>query len=399
MVGRRISLLSMWLLAAIEAVAPAAPQSDSAPPPAVAPVPPTQVRSGIELRIERPAVLEGGRKLEVRRRLAGSAEKLGGNVVSLSIERRVGDGMVYALEASGLVLNQAGDIVTIGSSIEHAGRIAVYFRNAPSLRPRRARVVGIDEATDVGLLSIGPVDLPSLTVAGEPAFLREPAADAAPGDGEARYVVTLFGAAADGEPGAFSLGWLHEPLQDQVLGRRRFDQLLRVTLARSPTGGGGVIAQQDGSVVGLLLQPPTGEFTTGATQPLLALPAAALRRGIDAVARKNAEGTEVRLEPLAPAIAPRAWLGFGAMDLGESEFLGQLGASGAIVVQHVFEGSPALLAGLEPHDVVLAWNGAPIGSVDTMLGHLASSVPGETIRLDVVRRLERREMTLTLGAW
>lgn len=395
--------------AAWQEPAPAAPERRAAPVAAPGQAP---LRDGfeVELAVERPLLLEGGRKLEVRRRLAGSAEKLGGNVVSLTIERRIGDGMVYAFESSGLVLNQAGDVVTIGSSLEQAGRIAVYFRNAPSLRPRRATVVGVDATTDVGLLSIGSIELPPLQLAGE--LPAPPMVEGVPLDplvAEQRYVVTLFGS-ADGASSDVSLGWLHAPLRNPVVGKRRFDQLLRVTLARSPTsGGGGVIAQQDGSVVGLLLQSPSLEGAPIGGAPLLALPATTVQRGVAAVhaaraaAAESAGAAEATPAVDAPSsawyIAPRTWIGFGATDLAESEFLAQLGVGGAIVVQHVFEESPALVAGVEPHDVVVAWNGEPIGSVDAMLGHLARSAPGDAVQLDVVRRLERRSLTLTLGAW
>ena len=396
-------LLLPLLFACVANGALARPVPARVPAPVQEPVPArSPAGEGVEVErlVERPAMLEGVRKLEVRRRLAGSAEKLGGNVVSLTIERRVGDGMVYAFESSGLVLDTQGDLVTIGSALADSGRIAVYFRNAPSLRPRRASVVGVDAATDVGLLTIGPIELPPLVMATELPPLQANSVEGFaldPATAEKRYVVTLFGG-AEGEASAFSLGWLHEPLRNPVVGQRRFDQLLRVTLARSPATGGGVIAQQDGSVVGLLLQSPAAEGVPTEGAPLLALPAATVQRGVAAI-RTLHVAAPPSLPAARPAIAPRAWIGFGASDLAETEFLAQLGVSGAIVVQHVFEASPALVAGLEPRDVVVAWNGEPIGSVDSMLGHLSRSAPGDEVRLSVVRRLEPRTVSVKLEAW
>jgi serine protease Do len=396
--------LALLLAAAFACATDARAQEPATPPvaPTAAPAPATtpQLVTG-----DAPMVLDDGRRIELRKRLSTGAARVCPNVVQLSIERRVGDGLVVVLEASGLVLGRDGHVVTIGSSLEQAGRVSVYFANQPGLRPRRARFVGVDEATDVGVVEVGPVDLPTL----------ELAADAAPrsADGagapspETRYVVTLFGTGSP-EEGGVALGWMHDPLRNSTFGRRRFDSLLRVTLARTPTSAGGVIAQQDGRVVGLLLQPPQsfevalgGAFAASSGGPaLLALPATTMKRGVDALLVARAQ-QPARLEGSDGDGVPgnRPWLGFSARDLVEPEFLGQLGLGGAVVVSDVFEASPALAAGIEPHDLVLAWNGEALTTVDQLLERVARSEPGSVVELDTLRRLERRKAVVTLAAW
>jgi len=346
-----------------------------------------------------PAPLDGARRAEIKKALSHSVQRVVCNVVQLSIERRVGDGMSVAVEASGLVVDRAGHVVTIGSSLEQAGRVAVHFQEAAQLRPRRARVIGIDASTDVGVLEIGPIELPALEFA-QP----EPAA------AEGRYVVTLFGqpreprATDASEDGSLVLGFLQEPVRNPTVGGRRFDQLLRVSLVRSPDSAGGVIAGQDGRIAGLLLQ-PSRELAAGTAlrqAPLLALPAMTMQQGLSSVlaGAANPAATPLADSGAAAMVARgRAWLGFGAHDLVEDEFLHQLGRPGAIVVTDVFEGSPALAAALEPHDVVVGWNGEPLGSVDELTARVAAAAPGTTVELECVRRLERRTVAVTLGEW
>ncbi len=373
-----------------------------------------QAAPPVDLRLDSPrqlpAKLEEGRKLEVRRRLVTCAERVAPNVVRVSIERRVADGMSFSIEVSGLVVDPLGHIVTVGSTLEQAGRIAVYFAHAPQLRPRQARLLGVDDASDVGVLDVGPVDLPSLDLA---AGLGGDADPATPVNEEGRYVVTLFGSNELGdnyeERSGVAAGWLHDPIQNPIFGRRRFEKLLQVTVARGSHCAGGVIAEQSGRIVGLVLQPPQSELMLGESGngALLAIPTATLRRGLEAVLTQGGGG---ELVAAGTAAAPgalvevetasaRPWLGFGVNNLAEPEFLKQLGVKGALIVEDVFDASPALAAGLEPHDLLLAWNGKPLTTVDDLFEQMGRHRAGEVVQLECVRRLERRTVAVTLGAW
>ncbi len=333
-----------------------------------------------------PVELTEAHKVEVRRRLASAVESLRPNVVQISIEQSVAEGVFVSLEASGLVVDPGGHVVTIGSPLEQAGRVAVRFANFPRLRPRRAIVVGIDDPTDVAVLCVGPITLPALDLT-TPAAPPQAAL-------ESRYVVTLFGVRDDrGERDArVALGWLHDPLQNPTFGRRRYERLLQVTTARLPQGAGGVLAQQDGRVVGLMLSPAMSGVAATAGDWMLALPVETLRRGVESVL--------ARAEPTPPPAArPRAWIGFGATDLDEPEFLRHLGVAHAVVVSEVFDASPALAAGLAPHDLIVGWNGEPIRGVDELHERLAACAAGGEVALDCVSGLDRRSVKVTLGAW
>jgi S1-C subfamily serine protease len=145
----------------------------------------------------------------------------------------------------------------------------------------------------------------------------------------------------------------------------------------------------------MLLAPEFGVAPDAPMQPMMALPAAALQTGVTRVLEKAKQAAA----PRDPAGERRAWVGFGASDLTEPEFLRQVDAPGAVVVDEVFEASPALAAGIAPHDVLLRWNDRPLHGVDDLAAALAAASPGSKVALEFLRDLHRRRVEVTLAAW
>jgi serine protease Do len=334
---------------------------------------------------EVPFDLDEAESIVIRERLARAAHGVAANFVQLSIERLVTPELVVSEEAGGFIVGPEGHVATLGSTLAHAARVAVHFSNTPQLRPRRARVIGIDEATDVGVLSIGPIALERLALE---------ALEAAAAAGALRFVVTVCGDVDEPESSVM-LGYMHETLAQPMVMQRRFPRLLQVTLARRPPCAGGLVTLQDGRVAGLAL--PVQWAAAGADRTaMLAIPADVVGRGVAAVL---AAAPESRLAD-PPSLPPRAWIGFGVTELDEPEFLAHLDVPGALVVREVFEESPALAAGLEPRDLLLRWDGRPLARVEDLHAELAKVAPGSTIELDCMRRpLERRRVKLTLAGW
>jgi len=172
---------------------------------------------------------------------------------------------------------------------------------------------------------------------------------------------------------------------------------------------GAEIPRNDGTVIAMLYAPAFTTAPDAPMQPMLAVPSAMIQAGVSRVLANAAATTtpasltERRGEPLETAgfavASRRAWLGFGASDLTEPEFLRQLGVDGAVVVDEVFEASPALVAGLEPHDVLLRWGGRALCGVDDLSNALAATAPGSKVDLECVRGLSRRTVQITLGVW
>ena len=69
-----------------------------------------------------------------------------------------------------------------------------------------------------------------------------------------------------------------------------------------------------------------------------------------------------------------------------------------LIVADVAQGSPALAAGLEIGDLLLAIDGDAVQSSDRLLGRIQGKRPGETLLLTRRRGAAVDELTVTLGA-
>src|SRR5262249_50744268 len=123
--------------------------------------------------------LDEPRANDLRVRFADVARRLRGNVIRLTVERNLGDRpgekaagersgaaapQIVTIDVSGVVLDPVGHVVTFGNVLAQADRVSVRFVNLQGVRPRRARIIGTDPETDVGVLDVGPIALPALAL-------------------------------------------------------------------------------------------------------------------------------------------------------------------------------------------------------------------------------------------
>ena len=71
--------------------------------------------------------------------------------------------------------------------------------------------------------------------------------------------------------------------------------------------------------------------------------------------------------------------------------------AGALVAS-VQPGSAAERAGLQPGDVILKYDGKPIGAASELSAAVGEASPGDKVKLEVTRKGETREIAATLGA-
>ena len=69
---------------------------------------------------------------------------------------------------------------------------------------------------------------------------------------------------------------------------------------------------------------------------------------------------------------------------------------GAIIAGVVRDG-PAMQAGLQVGDIIQHLDGRKVEDANRLLGRIAALIPGQTVRLDVVRRAQHQEVTVVLG--
>lgn len=95
---------------------------------------------------------------------------------------------------------------------------------------------------------------------------------------------------------------------------------------------------------------------------------------------------------------PGAWLGVELLSpsAGVREALGGPADAG-VLVNEVVKDSPADKGGLKAGDLIIAVDGTPVSTVHDLRRILGKHQPGDTIRLELVRRGSRRTVDVALG--
>jgi serine protease DegS len=93
----------------------------------------------------------------------------------------------------------------------------------------------------------------------------------------------------------------------------------------------------------------------------------------------------------------RGWIGIVPTDIDAIEAQRFQLAQPGVVVAKLYVGSPAAAVGMEPRDIILTVNGAPVQSAQDTLARIAKTKPGSHITITGIRGTERftSEVTVT----
>jgi len=263
---------------------------------------------------------------------------------------------------SGFAVTPDGYVLT-NSHVVAAGRDLRVRTSSGDVLP--AQVVGDDPATDLALVKVDAGAAPHVPVDG--------AIRPRPG----QLVVAI------GNPLGFdstvSTGVV-SALGRTLRGRdgRLIDGVVQHTAPLNPGNSGGPLLDSRGRVVGVN------------TAIIARSQGIGFAVGVDTAAW-------VLGQLLAQGRVRRAWLGLGAMRrpldrrLARHHSLG----TGAVEVQSVEGGSPADRAGLRDGDLLVAFAGKPIDSVDDLHRILRDWAPGAAAELTIVRRGQMLEVAIT----
>jgi Do/DeqQ family serine protease len=258
---------------------------------------------------------------------------------------------------SGVIYGADGLIVTNNHVIEHARQIAVTTSDH---RRYRGTVVGADPTTDVALVRIKASGLPTL----------------AWGDSSraqvGEYVVAI------GNPfqlnQTVTMGIISATGRSNV-GIVDYEDFIQTDAAINPGNSGGALVNTRGELIGI----NTAIYSeTGGYQGIgFAVPSNLARKVVEDLA---AHGRVVR-----------GWIGITRLgEMGDESGLGG-GTRGALVVE-LLRGSPADRAGVEPGDLVVAFEGRPVESAAQLRNELAQLEVDTQVRLTVLRDGRRREL-------
>jgi len=295
------------------------------------------------------------------RAVVGAAERVGPSVVKIDVlASRPGRPGAAAATGSGLVFTPDGLVLT-NSHVVHGGRrLRVTIADG---READADLIGEDPDTDLAVLRLGARDAPSRML-GDSSGLR-------PGQV----------AIAIGSP----LGFRHTVTAGVVsaLGRalrsrtgRLMENLIQTDAALNPGNSGGPLVTSAGEVVGVNTAAIAGVHGIS-----FAVPVNTAKVVVSALLREG----RVR----------RSFIGISGHDTVLPRRLArfhQLPGGRAIAVVEVAPGSPAAIAGVRPHDLIVAFDDEVIEGVDDLARRLTDTLIGRALPLVVLRAHEKRTL-------
>jgi serine peptidase DegS len=320
----------------------------SLPPPVVsqpALPAPARVTYAAAVQLAAPSVVNIYTQRLVRERPAPSLGELFGDFLPRyrdRIERSLG---------SGVIVDQGGHLVTNDHVIARADSIRVQLEDG---RIAEAHIVGRDPDTDLAVLKIDLKNLPVATF-GRSDQLRV-------GD------VVL----AIGNPIGLTHTVTHgivSATSRQQLGIAPLEDFIQTDAPINFGNSGGALIDSSGALIGIntaIVAKNLGVEGIG-----FAIPVNMVRGVLSDI--------------IAHGRVIRGWIGIVPEDISDEQ-AAQLGlAQSGILLANFYLNSPAQQAGLQPGDLLLAINGAPLSSSQDALARIANTKPGSVITIKVLR--------------
>lgn len=266
-------------------------------------------------------------------------------------------------QGSGFIISADGYVLTNAHVVDGAEEVTVKLIDK---REFKAKVIGKDRRTDVALIKIDAVGLPKVVI-GNPSQLKVGEWVAAIG--------SPFGFENTVTAGIVSAKGRSLPQENYV-------PFIQTDAAINPGNSGGPLFNLKGEVVGINSQ--IYSRTGGYMGVAFAIP-------ID-VAMNVADQLRIHGK------VSRGWLGVMIQDVTKelAESFGLKKAEGALIAG-VEKGGPADKAGMEPSDVVLKFDGKPVGSASELPLLVGAAKPGKSVPVQVWRKGSLKELALIVG--
>jgi S1-C subfamily serine protease len=273
---------------------------------------------------------------EITRIVAGAA----GCVVSIHSHRSRSSGFIW----------RPGLIVTADEALAEEGDIAITLPDGETVP---AKLAGRDPSTDIALLRIDHTDLTPVPL--ETGSIATGALAVVIGAGEGEPTAALGVVSRSGGP------W-------RSLRGGEIDARLELDVALRRAAEGGLALDATGRAFGMTV--------FGPRRRALVIPSATIER---VASRLESHGR-----------IARGYLGLGLHPVAVN------GGVGAMVVSVDADG-PGAAAGVRQGDVIVAWNGEPVRSLQSLLRALGPDSVGRTVTLGLRRAGEPAEIALTIA--
>ncbi len=273
---------------------------------------------------------------------------------------------------TGFVISKDGFILTNNHVVEDATKIEVAFYdddNDPKFY--QAKVVGRDQLTDSALIQL--VDKPSRPLV-EAKF--GDSSQIFPGD----WVMAI------GNPFGYShtvtVGVISATQRAFPVANGRNNDMLQTDAAINPGNSGGPLLNLRGEVIGMNAAIITNAGNEGNIGIGFAVPSNTVRDLLPQL--RTGKIVRGRIGVLVRAVPREGFEEFGLQT-----------RMGALVSQVPASGASAK-AGMEPGDVIIQYNGRPIGNSDELVKMVIATKPGTTVPVKVLRNKQEKTLNVTV---
>jgi serine protease Do len=264
---------------------------------------------------------------------------------------------------SGFVVSEDGFVVTNNHVIEGADEIMVEFPNGTE---HAATVIGVDKNIDIALLKLN---------------VNEPLDFVSFGNSDTARVGDWVMAIGNPLGQGFSVSAGIISARNRELSGS-YDDYIQTDAAINRGNSGGPLFNMDGHVIGVntaILSPNGGSIGIGFSMSA---------NVVSPVVEQLRQFGEVRRGWLGVSIGPVTEEIARTLDLEDS--------SGAIISE-VFDGGPALKAGLETRDIIALFNGETVENAGELVRMVGRAAVGETVKVVVLRNGKRQTIDVVLG--
>ena len=258
---------------------------------------------------------------------------------------------------SGILLDEQGHIATVMELVNDSKEITITRQDGTYLD---AEVVASDKGTGIAVLKVDTGALPTAKFGdSDDVVLGE--------------LTVVLGHTANQEP-AISLGMISGVGRNPHIAD--YENWLALDANLSPGSGGSAIVNAQGEIIGMRVG--------GSLNSTFAIPINAVR--------------QIAAELIEHGTVTRGWLGVSIqeIDSGLAKKLG-LDKRMGVLINRVFNDTPAEEFGLQKGDIIVAINGETIKNVNYLRAVIAMYKPTTTVSISILRDGQTQDISVTLS--
>ena len=269
---------------------------------------------------------------------------------------------------SGVIVDSKGYILTNRHVVNKADRIRVRLQDDPPTVQHEAKVVGIDEETDLAVIKID---------------INRPLPAAKLGNSDSMQVGDWV--LAVGSPFGLTetvTAGIVSAKGRNIVPTHQFQSFIQTDAAINPGNSGGPLVNMQGEVVGIntAILTDTNQYAGVG----FALPSNTIVQVYNQLI-----GPEHRVA--------RGSIGVG-FDAQENPAIARIyGVGSGVTVSSITANSPADKAGLKIGDTLVSVDGKPVKNGDELVSEIASRKPGSKVQLGYIRSGKKEEATVTIA--